>query len=140
MKVFLDSNIWLRLFLRDQEDQYNHSTQLFYAIDTGLFQPYTSSIVFMEVNYVLKSVYKLSTEEALKYLFTMKETRTLTVIEDTDITKALHYYKTHKVKFTDCLIASQLKSSLILVSFDEEMKKIKEITRFKRYSKNFRST
>lgn len=125
--IFLDSNIWLRLFLRDQEEQYQSCYKLLTEINEGYLQPYTSTVVFLEVNYVLRSFYKLTHERTLLYLFKIKETRNITVYEETDLEKALSYYKNFKLKFTDCLIASQLKKDITLLTFDTEFKKLKGV-------------
>lgn len=126
--LFFDSNIWLRLFLRDNTDQYNSILKLFSYTDKGSFRPYTSTVVFLEVNYVLRSFYKLHHAKTLLYLFLMKETRNITIIDNTDIDLALKYYSNYKIKFIDCLIASQLRKDITLVTFDLEFKKLKEIT------------
>lgn len=125
--IFLDSNIWLRLFLRDQEEQYQYCYKLLTEVNEGYLQPYTSTVVFLEVNYVLRSFYKLTHEKTYIYLSKIRETRSITVYEETDLEKALSYYKNLRVKFTDCLIASQLRKGITLLTFDNEFKKIKEI-------------
>lgn len=129
-KIFLDSNIFLRLFLRDDEDHYQQTIRLFSLINEGTVQPYTSTIVALEVNYVLKSFYRLSLEKTLHYIDQMRSVRNITLIEITDFEKALQWYKHYKIKFSDCLIASQLRRDITLVTFDEEVKKIKGITVF----------
>lgn len=125
--IFLDSNIWLRLFLRDQESQYKDCFDLITQINEGSFQSYTSTIVFLEVNYVLRSYYKLTHEKTLLYLSKIRETRNITVYDETYLNQALSYYKEFRLKFTDCLIASQLKKGSTLITFDNEFKKIKAI-------------
>ena len=125
--IFLDSNIWLRLFLRDEENQYQSCHNLLTQINEGYLQPSTSTIVFLEVNYVLRSFYKLTHEKTLLYLSNIKETRNITVYEETDLNRALAYYKDFKLKFTDCLIASQLKKGITLLTFDNEFRKLKDI-------------
>lgn len=125
--IFVDTNVWLRFFLADQKEQYQQAVELLEACQTGNLRPYTSSIVFLEVHYVLKGFYKLTYQETLVYLQRIRSTRDITVIDTTDIDVALGYFKIYRVKFSDCLIASQLREDIILVTFDKELKKIKEI-------------
>lgn len=127
MKIFLDTNTLLRLFLKDNPNQFEYCQSLISAIEEGKFQAYTSGIVFLEISYVLKSVYKIPFEEIVKILDSVLDIRGLTIIEKTNTKKAIDFFKKYKIKFTDCLITSQLSKDTILVSFDEELSKIKEI-------------
>lgn len=127
MKLFLDTNFLLRFYLKDDEKQFEDCRDLVSQIEEGKFGVYTSSIVFLEISYVLKSVYKLPLKEILVILDSIFTIRGITVIDRTNIKNALRFYKKYKVKFTDCLIASQIPKNAILISFDEELPKIKEI-------------
>lgn len=127
MKIFLDTNTLLRLFLKDSPDQFKYCQDLISAIEEGKLHAYTSGIVFLEISYVLKGVYQIPFEEIVKILDSILDIRGLTIIEKTNTKKATEFYKKYKIKFTDCLIASQLEKDVILVSFDEELSKIKEI-------------
>ena len=127
MKIFLDSNILLRVFLKDVPGQFENCQSLISNIEEGKSLAYTSGIVFLEISYVLKSVYQIPFEEIKTILDAIFNIRGLTIIEKTNTKKALEFYKKYKIKFTDCLIASQLPKDTILVSFDEELSKIKEI-------------
>ena len=125
--VFLDSNIWLRLFLKDQESQYGLTSSIIRLINEGELRPYTSTIIFLEVNYVLKSFYGLSNEKTLHYLLKIKEVKNITVIEKENLDVALKFYREYKIKFADCLIASQIPDNVTLLSFDQDFKKIKNL-------------
>lgn len=126
-KLFLDTNLFLRFFLRDNEAQYQNVYRLFSKIEEGRFKPYTSSIVFLELNYVARSIYKLSIDEVLDYLGAIKKMRGITVIEKTDASKAVSLYRKYKIKLGDCFITVQLPKGAMLISYDEDFKKIKEI-------------
>lgn len=128
MKIFLDTNLLLRYYLKDNPEQFESVANLLLQIEEGQFKVYTSSIIFLEVSYVLKSVYKLSLPEIIDILDSIFTIRGITVLEKTNTKLALQFYKKYKIKFTDCLIASQMPKNTILVSFDEELSKIKEIT------------
>lgn len=127
MKIFLDTNFLLRVFLQDNQLQFESCKNLISQIEEGKFSVYTSSIVFLEISYVLKSVYKLPYQAIIDILDSVLEIRGIIIIEKTNTKLAFEFYKKYKMKFTDCLIASQLPKGIILVSFDEELSKIKEI-------------
>lgn len=126
-KLFLDTNIFLRFFLRDNESQYQNVCELFSKIEEGEFKPYTSSIVFLELNYVARNIYKLPIDEVLDYIEAVRKMRGMTVVEKTDAKGAISLYRKYKIKLGDCFIALQLPKGAILLTYDEDFKKIKEI-------------
>lgn len=122
-KLFLDTNVWLRFILEDNL-QAKDCRKLIVQIESGKWRVYTSTIVMMEINYVLSSVYKIKTNQVLNDLEAILKTRNLTLIEKTDFRQALKYYKQTKIKLTDCLIAAQLQPKMILVSYDRDFLKL----------------
>ena len=126
-KLFLDTNLFLRFFLKDDENQYQNVYNLFAQIEEGKFKPYASSIVFLELNYVARNIYKLSINEILDYIDAVKKMRGMTIIEKTDAEEATNLYGKYRIKLGDCFIATQLPKGAILVTYDEDFKKIKEI-------------
>lgn len=127
MKVFIDTNVWLRFLLADVKEQYEECLQFFLAVEEGKIRPYTSSLVFLEINYVLSATYKIAKKEILKDINTILQTRNLTLVEETDFLKAWQYYTKLNVKLVDCLIVSQLPEDIILCSFDQEFRKFEGI-------------
>lgn len=127
MKILLDTNIWIRYVIRDNEKQYDTVINLIRANEEGLIQIYSSSIVFLEISYVLKNIYHFKFEEILEVLHSITQTKGITIIQGTDVELALIYFEKYRVKFTDCLIAGQLKEKIILTTFDKEFKKVKEV-------------
>ncbi len=125
-KIFLDSNIWLRYLLR-VNDQFESVEKLLKLIDEGNFLPYCSSMVIMEVIFVLTRLYKKSVDEVIQCVDAILKIRNIVILEKTDIEVAIAYYKKLKIKFSDCLIASQIAKNMILVTFDQDFSKIKEI-------------
>lgn len=128
MKIFIDTNLWVRFFLQDVQAQYEITKNLLAKVEIGELRAYTSAIVLLELQYVLQKFYKLSYEGLIEAFGVIKRLRKLTIIEKTNFDLALKYYKQYHIKFSDCLIASQLKEDMVLVSFDEELAKIKETT------------
>lgn len=129
-KIFLDTNLWIRYILMDNKEQFNLVKTILDLNEKGAVKLYSSSIIFLEISYVLKKVYRFKFEEILEVMHSIRTTRGITIIEDTKTDLALSYFKAYKIKFSDCLIASQLRRDITLVTFDEEVKKIKGITVF----------
>lgn len=126
-KIFLDSNIWLRFFLKDIEEQYIAINHLFSLIEEGRFRAYTSSLVFLEINFILSKTYKLPIAQVLVYFEAIQKVRNITILESTNITKAINYYEKCQIKFPDCLIASQLPKGVTLCTYDTDFKKIRSL-------------
>lgn len=126
MKIFLDSNIWIRPLV-EQSSQAQTVTELFQAIDDSLFVPYTSSIVFLEVFYVLKSVYQLKPTQITSVILDLIATKNLTIIEQTYLLKALQLQQKTNIKLSDCLIATQIPKNCTLISFDKDFTKIPDL-------------
>ena len=127
MKIFIDTNLWVRFFIQDVQAQYEVTKSLLSKVEAGELKVYTSTIVLLELQYVLQKLYKLSLEGLIEVFEVIKRLRGITIIDKTDFDLALKFYKQYRIKFTDCLIASQLGEDMMLVSFDEELSKIKEI-------------
>lgn len=122
-KLFLDTNIWLRFILEDNE-QARVCRELITQIERGKWRVYTSTIVMLEINYVLSSVYKIKSKQVLEDLESILKTRNLTLIEKTNFSQALKFYRKSGIKLSDCLIASQLPPKMILVSYDQDFRKL----------------
>lgn len=127
-KIFIDTNLWVRFFIEDNQEQFNQTKELLARVAAGGLRAYTSTIVLLELQFVLQKLYHLSLEKTVEIFEIIRKTRNITIIEKTDLDSAIKFLKLYKIKFPDCLIASQLPKNIALVSFDEELSKIKEIT------------
>lgn len=123
-KIFLDSNVWLRLFTNEPSPQFEDCRELLAKIETGNFLPYASNIVLLEVAFTLKTFYKLKHPQIVTYLDTILHTRNLTIIEKTKSAEALKLFQKTKIKFTDCLIATQIKPGMRLITYDRDFEKL----------------
>lgn len=126
-KVFLDSNIWLRFFAQDNP-QFESVQKLMLMMENGHYLPYTSAIVFLEISFVMKTAYKQPKNKINSYLRSIFGIRNITIIDETDTKQALEISEKTGVKFSDCLIASQIPKDMTLVTFDKEFSKIKGLT------------
>ena len=124
MKLFLDTNVWLRYFLRDQEEHFKSCLTLFEYIEQGKIQPYTSSIVFLEIQYVLEKVYEVEKKIVQKHIEQAFGMRKLTIIDKTVFKDAWKLHIQKKVKLSDSLIATQIPSHVILCTFDQALLKL----------------
>src|SRR5437762_2281232 len=112
MKALIDTNIWLRLFVKDNPEQFTKVYSFIEQVEEGKIIPYISNITFLELTYVLKNIYQLADPEILEILEAILKVRNITVIEKTNTRRALELHQRFNVKFSDCLIASQLSQDL----------------------------
>lgn len=127
LKIFLDTNVWLRYFVKNDQDQYKAALNLISIAEQGMVRVYTSSIVLMEINHVARRIYQIPKDQVIIWFKAIQKIRNITLFEKTDFDLALRFYQKYNIKLADCIIASQIPKNVVLVSFDEELSKIKEI-------------
>lgn len=128
MKIFLDSNIFLRFFTPEDAKTYQECGRLIKEIEVGSHQPYVSAIVVLECGYVLQKLYKFSSKQVEQAIETVLSMRNLTVIETTNTKRAFAFHKKTHVKLSDCLIARQVPAGVTLVTYDREFSKLPGLT------------
>lgn len=126
-RIFLDTNIWLRYFVKNDPDQYEAVLNLISRVEQGKFKVYTSSVVLMEINYVGQRIYQIPKDQIIIWFKAIQKMRSMVLVEKTNFDLALSFYQKYNIKLADCLIASQLPKNTVLVSFDEEFSKLREI-------------
>lgn len=122
--LFLDTNIWLRLFTEDNPQQFIEVRQLFIYIESGKWRVYTSSIVLLEMHFLLTKHYKKSLPEAAVILEQVLQLQGLILLERTNFLQALTLQQIHRVRLADCLIATQLPEGVVLVTYDKEFRRL----------------
>lgn len=129
-KIFIDTNVWLRFLVADDQKQFAACQELFEKVEEGKLRVYTSTIVLLEIIYTLTSFYKVTKKEILEDIKNILSARNLTLIEKTNFTAALDLFSQCSIKLADCLIISQIPNGAALCTFDQEFKKIKKVSSF----------
>ncbi len=124
-KIFIDSNIWIRLLSADHKQMFADCQTLFHLNQLGKLKLYTSNIVLLETHFVMTKTYGVAISEMTKDLKKILQTRNLTLIEKTNFRKALQLHLKTKVKLADCLIATQLPPNSAICTYDKDFKKLK---------------
>lgn len=117
----IDTNVLLRFFTRDNEEQYQQAVTWFKEAEQGKRKILISPLVVAECCYVLESFYKQSRQEiadtfevflAQKWLLVEKRELILGIWED---------YK-NKLGFVDCYLLRQVRSeNMRILSFDKKL-------------------
>lgn len=126
-KFLLDTNVWLRYFLKDEPEQYKWAGKIILLAEEGKFLPYISVITFLEIHYLLLKNYDLSFGKWKKVAEAILEVRNLVVVDRTDLVSGLENHFETKIKLADYLIASGLPKGGVLVSWDKDFAKMRGV-------------
>lgn len=122
-KYFLDTNIFLRVIVKDDKSQFEECKKLLERIHHGDIASYTSPLVLAEIQWTLKSFYRMEKIDIILALDSILALKHLDIINSVHIPTALALYRQHAVKFVDCLISSHTEivtGRMVVVSYDKE--------------------
>lgn len=121
-----DTNIFVRLYIQDNSEQFNSSVQILNDCKRGKIKIIVLSEVVPEIEYVLRKVYKIDRKTIANHLLELIKT-TYINIEKRDIWKeAIKVYSKNNLDIIDAVlfVESQNRKNEIL-SFDKDFRKIK---------------
>jgi predicted nucleic-acid-binding protein len=105
--VFVDTNVFLRFFVKDDPGMFEKSRTLFARTESGEISLVTGEIIIAEVVWVLESYYGFKREEILTVLEAILGTRHLRVINRAMLQEAVRLFKEGSMDFVDaCALAS----------------------------------
>lgn len=143
MQYFIDTNIFLRVLIKENEKSFNDCFNLLNLIRQKKIKAFTSSLILSEIVWTLLSFYKFSKNRIIKVLKGILNLRGLRFIDDFNSKLALDFYQSHNIKFIDALITSISKinkKAMTIVSYDRDFDKLKIIRKEpKEILKNFTS-
>ena len=108
--VFVDTNVFLRFFIRDVEPFYHKARELFEKAEKGAMKLETSDLVIAEIVWVLESYYAFSRAEIQRVIDTILETRNIKVANQSRITEAVRHYSSGKIDFIDAYNIAYMKA------------------------------
>lgn len=127
-KYFIDSNIFLRTLVKDDEERFRDCVNFLKEVRGGKLRVCTSNLILAEINWTLLKFYEFPKKAATKGLGSILSLKNLKIFDNFDPILALELYKNYPIKFIDCLIASNPKifnRKAILVSYDKDFDKLK---------------
>lgn len=129
-KVFIETSVFIRFLTRDDPDKFAHCMKLFELVSEGKMVPYSSNVVIMEIIFILARHYNFPKKQVLGAVASLMKLRNLTLIEKTETQIALKIFSKYKIKYGDCLIASQIPYKIPLVTYDSDFTKIPALKTF----------
>lgn len=127
-RYFLDTTIFLRYFLVDS-NRSPACAQLIQMAEEGKILVATSSLVIFELHSVLEKVYGFNEIELSTISELVQSIRNIQLCETTDIKQALEWHKNTDLKLSASLIASQIPTKAVLVSYDVDYGLISSLQR-----------
>ncbi len=127
-KYFLDTNIFLRLIVKDNKKFAKECEFLFKKIKEGKINAFTSNLVLTEMYWVLKSFYQLPKEQLVEILKSTTKLKNLKIENKENLSRAVELYEKRNIKFIDAVIASHpgiAKKEVIVISYDKDFDKLK---------------
>lgn len=124
MNLFLDTNVFLRFFTKDDKKMYVQAEKILSLGEEGKLRLATSTIVLTEIIFTLKNFYKLKAASIQEHIESILAIKNLLLVERTNFPAAYKLYKTHKEKISDCLIVTQVPQHYKLCSFDGRLKRL----------------
>lgn len=128
MQYFVDTNIFLRLFIREDNQTFQETKGVIKLINEGKIKAFTSHLAMAELEWTMKSYYQILKKDRLVFLEAVLRLKNLKLVDNFDLTAALNFYRNYQVKFIDCLFASNpLISSgkAVIISYDKDFDSLK---------------
>lgn len=129
-KIFIETSVFIRYFTRDDAKRYQESTRIIELSEEGKFKPYVSNIVLSEIIYVLMKIYNFPKIKVLKAIEDICNMRNMVIVETTDSSLALKYFRDFSIKYGDCLIATQIPEGTKVITYDSDFAKIPHLSVF----------
>lgn len=99
--VFVDTNVFLRFFVRDVESFYQKAKDLFERAEKGVLILETNDMVIAEIVWVLESYYDFTKAEIKEVIDTILETKNVKVTNHSRVKEAVNLYTLGKMDFID---------------------------------------
>ncbi len=123
----LDTNIFLRVLVPEDEKDHKDCVTLLGKIRKLEIDAVTTGVVLTEVGWVLGSYYKLKRGEVAEKVLGILKLGGLSVIDEYDWSAAFEIYEQQNIKLVDAVLATMpkvVKGELTVVSLDKDFKKL----------------
>lgn len=129
--IFVDTNVFLRFFVKDTASLYEKAKDLFENAENGKVKLETSELVIAEIVWVLESYYGFSRKEIANVLATLLASKNLRIANHARVSEAVKLYASGNMDFIDAYNIAYVKSKehAKIATFDmKHFKKIDGLT------------
>ena len=129
--IFIDSNIFLRYFEKEDEQSFKKSERFFSKIVSGNIKGISTSLVIAEVVWVLQKFYNWNRKEICSNIELILKTPNIKFKERSVLSRAISIYRDINIDFIDAYNYSYMKNSEIteIYSFDRDFNRFSDIKR-----------
>lgn len=100
--IFVDTNYFIRFFVADVLEQHKKVVELFESGAKGEVKLFTSTIVFFEIYWVMRTSYKKSKEELIFILNHFLQMSFIEIAEVDTLKKTVDLYENSHIELEDC--------------------------------------
>ena len=115
--IFLDTNIFLRFYLRDDEAKAKRCRELLLAVGAGEEEAMTSTMVIAEVVWVLERTYRCSRKQVAEFVMSLLGLPHLMLPEKHVVEVAIACYAEQNIDFIDAYNAALMASEGVTVIY-----------------------
>ncbi len=123
MKYVIDTNIFLRVLINENEKVFQDCVNLIKMIKKNQIQAVMPGIVLSEVVWTLGSYYKFPKKEVLKAVESILNLSGLEVFDEYDYRASLQLYRKKNVKYIDtciCTFPELITKKWTIISYDKD--------------------
>lgn len=127
MTYLLDTDVFLRVFVREDENDFETCKRLLERVKTLKLSAVTAGIVLAELGWMLSSYYRTKRSEAAEKVLSVVRLGGLRVVDTYDWIEAMETYRRNNVKLVDAVLATipeVAKKTWTIVSLDQDFKKL----------------
>lgn len=126
-EIFLDTNVWVRLFVGDVPEQLEKVQGLFGAIEKGKIKAVLSILVVNELVWTLDKYYSFPRADYIPTLSKWIILRNIRIMEmkKEDLLELLERLRTTSIDFTDVYLGFVARGIGKIASFDKDLVKLK---------------
>ncbi|MGC8735013.1 MAG: PIN domain-containing protein [bacterium] len=119
-KIIIDTNVVLRYLLKDHQEFYAKSEELFKSAISGKAKLYILQSVVAEVVYVLLKLYKVDKDTIVDTLLKLLSLKGVEVQDYEQTMSALEIFRSRNLDFVDCILCAYSKRYKVF-SFDNKL-------------------
>ncbi len=124
-EYYVDSNFFLRFILKDNLNQWKVANDYFKEAKLEKVKLVFLTETIIEIEYVLRKVYKLSRKVIFKYLLTLLSINNFEITDKELLKEALLNYVEKNIDFVDIIIFLKARSqNAEVLTFDKDFDKI----------------
>ncbi len=126
MTYQIDTNILIRLFLRDNEEQVSKIESTIERLLSANHSLFVDPLVIIEFLFVTSGkIYQIDREKSVHFLLVFLQNKQILTINKSTLQSALKLFTKHSLDFADCYLFAQAKGlSHKILSFDSAFDKL----------------